>query len=64
MATSKGKSMTVPFIVEKETPGTIRFKEVGDDKAKHKIGTLYVKKGTIDELGGNVKGLQVTLTVV
>jgi len=34
---------TLKFTKEKETSGTVRFKEDGDDD-KHTVGTLYVKK--------------------
>ncbi len=62
MAKNDG-TITVPFILEKETPGTYRFAEVGE-KETHKIGTIYVKKATIAALGGNVRGLSVTLRAV
>ena len=34
------------FTLEKETPGTYRYREDGD-KDDHKIGALYVKKGAV-----------------
>lgn len=37
--------------VEKETPGTIRFKEQVAVGETAKIGTLYVPKATVAELG-------------
>ena len=35
----------VEFTREKETPGTVRFKEDGEPES-HVIGTLYVKKAS------------------
>lgn len=61
MATKQDSgSVTIPFILEKETKGTFRYAEVGD-AAGHKIGALYVKKSC--PLAGS-PGLQVTLTAV
>ena len=34
------------FTLERETPGTFRYKEDGD-KEDHKIGALYIKKATV-----------------
>lgn len=48
-----GKGWLVPFVLEKETPGAYRFKEVdADGKAIEGmdnvvVGTLYVRKSAI-----------------
>lgn len=42
--------VTVSFTKEKETTGTVRYKEDGDP-AQHKVGTQYLKKATVAELG-------------
>jgi hypothetical protein len=36
--------MNVEFKIEKETKGTVRYKEQADEPV---IGTLYVKKGAL-----------------
>jgi hypothetical protein len=42
----------VEFEVEKETPGTFKFQEVlASEFDPPKIGTLYVKKPTLGEIG-------------
>lgn len=40
--------MNILFTFEKETKGTYRFKENGDDPI---IGTIYIKKSAIKNLG-------------
>lgn len=40
--------MRLKFEFEKETKGTIRYKETAEDPA---IGTLYVKKARLKDLG-------------
>jgi len=55
----------VNFVVEKETPGTIRFKEAnvfpGD---KPILGTLYVPKPTLKQLGWQAEqGITVTIEI-
>ena len=47
------------FEFEKETKGTIRFKEISDDPV---VGTLYIKKTHLDELG--IKGAGDKLTII
>ena len=67
MVTKQSGTITIPFILERETKGTCRYAEVEEDPSQYKIGTIYVKKGTLQLLspqGGYPKGLQVTLTVV
>lgn len=44
------RSLTVAMVYDKETPGTIRFKEVSPITSP-KFGTLYMKKTTFVELG-------------
>jgi hypothetical protein len=53
--------MELTFTESKETKGTVVFAEDGDDP---KIGTLYIKKAAIEELGfkGNTgRGVRVTV---
>lgn len=66
MAQKETNTIVVPFLLEKETKGTCRYAEVGADPTEHKIGTLYVKKGTLQEISpsGYPKGLSVTLRAV
>lgn len=47
------------FEFEKETKGTIRFKEISDDPV---VGTLYIKKAHLDELG--IKGADDKLLII
>jgi hypothetical protein len=54
------KSVSVTFEREKETPGTVRFKEQADEP---QIGTLYVKKVTDKKLG-SPKRVKVRVEVV
>lgn len=49
--------MKITFTKEKETPGTVRYKEDADDP---KVGTLYLKKATAAELDNPEK---ITVTV-
>lgn len=51
--------MHINFEFEKETKGTMRFKEISDDPV---IGTLYIKKAHLDELG--IKGAGDKLVVI
>lgn len=53
------KVAPVTFTREKETPGTVRFKEDGDP-ADHKVGTLYLKKKAAADLG-DPESLTVTI---
>ena len=57
----KGKNIMVKlnFEFEKETKGTIRFKEISDDPV---VGTLYIKKTHLDELG--IKGAGDKLLII
>ena len=56
-------NVTLKFTFEKETKGTIRYQEVGDDGAPAfapQVGTLYVRKSAIS--GGTIpKALIVTI---
>ncbi len=56
---TKDKNVVVEFTKEKETKNTFRFSENGDDPV---IGTLYVQKRVMTELG-NPETLRVTLEV-
>lgn len=51
--------VSVKFTREKETPGTVRFKEEGDP-SDHKVGSLYLKKAAASDLG-NPETLAVTI---
>lgn len=54
------KSTTVHFDMEKETPGTVRYKERGDEDAPVVVGTLYLKKDAAAALD-NPDSLTVTI---
>jgi hypothetical protein len=54
----KEKSLSISFTKEKETKGTFRYAEDGDDPA---IGKLYLKKDAAEKLG-NPEDLTVTVT--
>ena len=43
--------MEVKFVVERQTPQTYRFKENLGPFDEPKIGTLYVRKSTLKEIG-------------
>ena len=53
-------SVTVHLVKDRETPGTVRFKEVTDEEVG--IGTLYIKKWLSAQLG-NPEALTVTVAV-
>lgn len=55
-------SVTLRFDREKETPGTIRFKERPADDDSVAVGTLYIKK-PVDALLGSPAALTVTVEV-
>lgn len=48
------KSITASFEKQKETKGTVRFKEVPLEGQEELIGTLYVRKPAGTELGDNI----------
>ncbi len=53
--------MRLKFEFEKETKGTVRYKEAAEEPA---IGTLYVKKARLKELGlSGAAGEAITLEV-
>ena len=63
--TAKSTDLSIEFTLEKETPGTIRYKETVDEASPFDgpvIGTLYVKKYAAAKLG-NPEKLTVTLKV-
>ena len=61
-AATAAPSLVVEFTYEKETPGTIRFKEVEpEDGSRPTIGTLYITKKALAGLKGNFKRLTVTV---
>lgn len=53
------KSIKVEFERERETKGTVRFKEVEEENPV--VGTLYVKKAADAKLG-NPEALTVTIS--
>jgi len=58
--------MQVKFVFGKETKGAIQFKEVPEGEfGVERVGSLYVKKHALPELGGDAiaKGLVVTIEV-
>lgn len=50
MATA-AKSITVEFVKERETKGTWRYQEVPPENAEAVIGTLYVRKFALADVG-------------
>ena len=50
-STAKPAPVTVTFVKEKDTPGTVRFAEVVPDDDVAKIRTLYLQKQTAKDLG-------------
>lgn len=54
---AKSKSLSLEFEKEKETKGTIRYSEVGDEPA---VGKLYLKKPAAEGLG-NPESLTVSI---
>lgn len=56
------KSVAVDFKVAKETKGTFRFSEVPTPGVAEMIGSLYVRKHVLHELG-YPEELTVTITV-
>jgi hypothetical protein len=65
-ATGKAKAagtseMTLTFAREKETPGTVRFKE-DSDLPRPAVGTLYITKTALEAAGlADANGLTVTV---
>ncbi len=51
--------VTVTFEVEKDTPGTVRFKEVVPDDDVARVRTVYIQKHFAKELG-NPSTIKVT----
>ena len=50
------------FEEERETKGTIRFAEVVGDLEEPVVGTLYVRKGALSQLGWE-RGQTLTVTI-
>jgi hypothetical protein len=42
--------ITLRFEIERQTPGTVRYKEVPEEDMPIVVGTLYVKKGALKGL--------------
>jgi hypothetical protein len=60
MATKSSTEFNLVFDLEKETPGTFRYRERTDDSPV--VGTLYVKKAALPN--GAPKALTVTVNSV
>jgi hypothetical protein len=61
-ATAAPLALVLNFDYEKETPGTLRYKEVERaNSARAFIGTLYLTKEGVALLGGNTTKLTVTI---
>lgn len=61
---AKGVSAVLQHV--KETKTTHQYKEDGEDRAKHKIGTYYAPKASLKALTGNDEApeqLKVSLSV-
>jgi hypothetical protein len=58
---SNNGTLELTFTLEKETPGTFRFKEDGDED-QHKVGALYIKKAAFGKKGAP-KEISVTITL-
>jgi len=56
-------AFTVEFVTDKETPGTIRYREVEVEGVPTHVGTLYVKKAVAAKMG-NPKRVLVQITAV
>jgi hypothetical protein len=41
---------TIKFVMQKETPGTVRYQEVTEEGEQVAIGTLYVRKKAAEKL--------------
>ena len=58
-----GAKVSVLMTLERETKGTYLYKEAGD-YSTHKIGSLYIKKRTLEELGApGAKVITVTVEI-
>ena len=56
------KSLTLTFVEERETKNTIRFTEQVADLDSPLIGTIYVSKHALKELGW-ARGNELTMTI-
>ena len=60
---AKTSAITLVFKEERDTKNTIRFQEqVNDDLDSQKIGTIYVAKSTLKEMGW-ARGKALTITL-
>ena len=60
---AKANAITLVFKEERDTKNTIRFTEqVNDNLDSQKIGTIYVAKSTLKELGW-ARGNALTITI-
>lgn len=62
-AKTKTESLVVTFDRERETKRTVRFAERVDDDAPESIGTVYVQKHALRDLG-NPDSIRVTVEAV
>jgi hypothetical protein len=61
MASPKPATVTATFVHEKETKNTVKFSEQPDPGTPPSVGTLYVQKHVIHQLG-NPSKLTITIT--
>jgi hypothetical protein len=62
MPTAK-KPITVIMMIDKETPGTVRYKEIPVSGKTSKFGTFYIPKATLEELE-NPEVIEITVRKV
>ena len=54
----------VGFTMERETKNTVRFAEIiADEQGTPKIGTIYIPKTTLDEMGWT-EGQEITIALI
>jgi hypothetical protein len=58
------KAVTIVLKHAKETKGTQQYKEPEEDRAKQKLGTIYVPKKTLKALGDeNASEVKVQISI-
>ena len=61
--TPENLSVTVEFEFEKDTPGTVRFKEVVPDDDVARVRTFYLQKFCATKELGNPKQIRLTIAL-
>ncbi len=56
------KEVTLQFVKERETKNTVRYEEVEQETMALAVGTLYVQKHLLKQMG-NPEKLSVTISV-